>query len=111
MADKYRYIGKATPRKDAVDIVTGATRFLDDNKQIKFPDLLHGKGAPQPPPPCAYKEDRLSKARRLKGVKAVLTWEDVPDWKGGTPRVLRILDRKVRFVGDAVALVAASARG
>ena len=32
----------------------------------------------------------------------------MPDWKGGTPRNTRVLDRKVRFVGDAVALVAAA---
>ena len=44
---------------------------------------------------------------KLPGVKAVLSWEDVPDWKGGTPRYTRVLDRKVRYVGDAVALVAA----
>ncbi len=42
------------------------------------------------------------------GSKPCLTWEDVPDWRGGTPRNTRILDRKVRFVGDAVALVAAT---
>ena len=44
----------------------------------------------------------------LPGVKAVLTWEDAPDWRGGTPRCKRVLDRKVRQVGDAVALVAAT---
>ncbi len=30
-----------------------------------------------------------------------------PDFRGGTPRNVRILDSKVRYVGDAVALVAA----
>ena len=39
---------------------------------------------------------------------AVLTWQDVPVWKGGTPRYTRVLDEKVRYVGDAVALVAAT---
>ncbi len=48
------------------------------------------------------------KAEALPGVKAVLMWADVPDWKGGTPRNTRALDRKVRFVGYAVALVAAT---
>jgi len=38
----------------------------------------------------------------------VLTWKDAPDWRGGTPRCKRVLDRKVRYVGDSVALVTAS---
>ena len=49
-----------------------------------------------------------SKAEALPGVKAVLTWEDIPDYRGGTPRNVRVLDKKVRYVGDAVALVAAT---
>ena len=44
----------------------------------------------------------------LPGVKAVLTWEDIPDYRGGTPRNVRVLDKKVRYVGDVVALVAAT---
>jgi xanthine dehydrogenase molybdenum-binding subunit len=102
---EYRYIGKSTQRKDAVDVVTGATRYLND---IKFPNLLYGKVLRSPHPHALIKKIDKSRAEKLPGVKAVLTWEDVPDWKGGTPRVVRILDRKVRYVGDAVALVAAT---
>ena len=105
MANTYRYIGKVTPRKDATEIVTGGAKYLND---IKFPDLLYGKVLRSPHPHALIKRIDKSKAERLKGVKAVLTWEDVPDWKGGTPRYTRILDRKVRYVGDAVALVAAT---
>ena len=61
-----------------------------------------------PYPHAIIKKVDKTKALALPGVKAVLTYEDVPDWKGGTPRVVRVLDRKVRFVGDAVALVAAT---
>jgi CO/xanthine dehydrogenase Mo-binding subunit len=105
MTNTYRYIGKATPRRDATEIVTGGAEYLND---IKFPDLLYGKVLRSPHPHALIKKVDKSKALRLKGVKAVLTWEDVPDWKGGTPRYTRILDRKVRYVGDAVALVAAT---
>ncbi len=105
MANTYRYIGKAIPRKDATEIVTGGAEYLND---IKFPDLLYGKVLRSPHPHALIKKVDKSKALRLKGVKAVLTWEDVPDWKGGTPRYTRILDWKVRYVGDAVALVAAT---
>ena len=105
MANTYRYIGKATPRKDATEIVTGGAEYLND---IKIPGMLYGKVLRSPHPHALIKKVDKSKAERLPGVKAVLTWEDVPDWKGGTPRYTRVLDRKVRYVGDAVALVAAT---
>ena len=105
MANKYRFIGKATPRIDASEIVTGKARFLNDIKQA---DMLYGKVLRSPHPHALITKIDKSKAEALPGVKAVLTWEDVPDWKGGTPRYTRILDRKVRYVGDAVALVAAT---
>ena len=92
------------PRKDAADIVTGGARFLND---IKMPGLLYGKVLRSPHPHALIKQIDKNKAANLKGVKGVLTWEDIPDWRGGTPRSTRVLDRKVRYVGDAVALVAA----
>jgi len=105
MADKYRFIGKVTPRKDAVEILTGRARFVND---IKLPDMLYGKVLRSPHPHALIKKVDKRRAEKLQGVRAVLAWEDVPDWKGGTPRRTRVLDRKVRFVGDAVALVAAT---
>jgi xanthine dehydrogenase molybdenum-binding subunit len=106
MTGTYRFIGKATPRKDATDIVTGNTRFLND---IKAPaDMLYGRVLRSPHPHAFITGIDKTKALKLTGVKAVITWEDAPDWKGGTPRYTRVLDRKVRFIGDAVALVAAT---
>ncbi len=107
MAANYRYIGKVTPRRDGVEIVKGESRYLDD---IKYSDLLHGKVLRSPHPHARIKRIDKSKAEALAGVHAVLTWEDVQDWKFGNPPINRILDRKVRFVGDAVALVAATSK-
>jgi CO/xanthine dehydrogenase Mo-binding subunit len=104
MDNTYRHIGKATPRKDAVDMVTGRARFLND---IKMLNMLYGKVLRSPHPHALIKKIDKSKAEQLEGVAVVLTWDDVPDWRGGTPRYTRILSRKVRYVGDAVALVAA----
>jgi CO/xanthine dehydrogenase Mo-binding subunit len=104
MRQAYRYIGKSVPRRDAVDIVTGQSKFLDDNH---FDNLLYGKALRSPHPHAIIKKIDLSKAEKLEGVKAILTWETVPDWKYGNPPISRVLDRKVRYVGDAVALVAA----
>jgi CO/xanthine dehydrogenase Mo-binding subunit len=105
MADQYRFIGKALPRRDGADIVTGNSRYLAD---IRMPDMLYGKVLRSPHAHAVIRRIDKSKAMALPGVKTVLTWEDVPGWRGGTPRVVRILDKKVRFVGDAVALIAAT---
>jgi len=105
MTEDYRFIGKKTPRKDAKQIVTGSAPFLGD---LKMHGLLHGKVLRSPHPHAFIKKVDKSKALALPGVKAVLTYEDVPDWKGGTPRLVRVLDRRVRFVGDGVALIAAT---
>src|SRR5512136_1565655 len=105
MGNDYRYVGKAVPRRDAIEIVTGTAPFMDD---LKFPNLLHGKVLRSPYAHANIKKIDKSKAEALTGVKAVVTWEDIPDWRGGTPRMVRVLDKKVRYVGDAVALVAAA---
>ena len=104
MGGDYKYIGKPMARRDAEDIVTGAVQYTDD---LKFQNLLYGKVLRSPYAHALIKRIDKSKAQALKGVKAVLTWEDIPDFRGGTPRNVRVLDKKVRYVGDAVALVAA----
>ena len=104
MTKEYRYIGKATPRKDAKEIVTGNIMYLSD---IKLPNMLYGKVLRSPYPHAIIKRIDKGRAEALPGVKAVLTYANVPDWKVGVPRVMRILDKKVRYVGDGVALVAA----
>jgi CO/xanthine dehydrogenase Mo-binding subunit len=105
LGENYRYIGKSRPRRDAAEIVTGAARFLDD---LKFQNLLYGKVLRSPHAHAQIKKIDKSKAEALPGVKAVVTHEDIPDWRGGTPRIVRVLAPKVRYVGDAVALIAAT---
>ncbi len=104
MKKKYRFIGKPSQRKDAIDIVTGRARYIDD---IKLPGMLTGKVLRSPHPHAIIKKIDTEKAKELPGVKAVLTYRDIPEWKLGIPPHLRVLDRKVRFVGDAVALISA----
>ena len=101
---EYRYIGKATPRKDAVEIVTGKAKYIED---VELPRMLHGKVLRSPYPHALIKHIDTAGAEKSRGVKAVLTHKNVPPWMTGTPRHVRVLDEKVRYVGDAVALVAA----
>jgi len=104
MGNGYRYVGVPVPRRDARDIVTGATTFLGDRQ---FPNLLHARVLRSPHAHARIRKIETSRAKALPGVRAVLTYADLPDWRGGTPRYVRPLDEKVRYVGDAVALVAA----
>ncbi|MBW2599718.1 MAG: xanthine dehydrogenase family protein molybdopterin-binding subunit [Deltaproteobacteria bacterium] len=102
---EYRFIGKSTPRKDARDIVTGKLKFIND---LTIPNMLYGKVLRSPFPHALIKNIDTAEAMRLPGVEAVLTHKDVPEWLGGaSPLHVRILDSKVRYVGDGVALVAA----
>jgi len=100
------HIGKATVRKDAVDIVTGAVQYIDD---IRLPGMLHGRVLRSPHAHANIRSIDTSRAAALRGVRSVLTYADVPDWRIGIPEPhQRVLDRRVRYVGDAVALVAAT---
>jgi xanthine dehydrogenase molybdenum-binding subunit len=107
MDNTYRFIGKNTPRMDGAEIVTGGAKYLDD---ITFPDILHGAALRSPHPHARIKKVKKDQARALDGVEAILTWEDIPDWRYGNPSIFRVLDRKVRYLGDAVALIAARSK-
>ncbi|MCL2164507.1 MAG: xanthine dehydrogenase family protein molybdopterin-binding subunit [Oscillospiraceae bacterium] len=102
----YRYIGKSTQRKDGPDIVTGKATYLND---FSLPGLLYGKCLRSPHPHAEIVSIDVSKAQALPGVKAILTYKDVrPDWMVGMPPHRKILDKHLRYVGDAVALIAAT---
>jgi xanthine dehydrogenase molybdenum-binding subunit len=101
---KYRHIGKATPRKDAREIVTGKAQYINDTK---LPKMLYGKFLRSPYPHANIKNIDTSKAQAYPGVEAVLTHRNCPEWKAGDPPHKKILNSKMRFVGDGVALVAA----
>jgi len=100
-------IGHSFPRADAVDKVTGAAKFADD---YNFPDLLYGATLRAAYPHARILAIDTSQAAALPGVHAVLTHADVPgrnrhglvfpDWPV-------LCDDKVRYLGDAVAIVAA----
>jgi len=108
MAEGYRHIGKETPRKDAREIVTGRAQYFDD---ISLPGMLYGKVLRSPHAHANIKHIDTRQAEALPGVRAVLTYKDTEGWEWGIPKHIRILDSKVRYVGDAVAMVAADTIG
>ncbi|PZD96094.1 xanthine dehydrogenase subunit D [Paenibacillus sambharensis] len=94
-------------RPDGRDKVTGAMKYLTD---MALPGMLTGLVLRSPYPHAAILGIRVDQARKLPGVHAVLTHLDVP---GLNAYGIAIQDQpvfcydRVRYVGDAVAAVAA----
>ncbi len=102
-----RAIGRPLPRPDAIAKVTGRATYADD---LSFPGMLYGATRRAGVPHARILRIDTRRARELPGVLAVLTHEDIP----GAKHHGLVLDDwpvlcydKVRYVGDAVAIVAA----
>ncbi|MCG6908884.1 MAG: xanthine dehydrogenase family protein molybdopterin-binding subunit [Deltaproteobacteria bacterium] len=109
--DAYSQIGKDVPRVDAREKATGTAVYTDD---IKLPGMLHGKLLRSPLPHARITGIDVSRARRLPGVKCIITGEDTPKVTYGNWRLFPATQDeyplavgKVRFIGDEVAAVAA----
>jgi selenium-dependent xanthine dehydrogenase len=105
-----RVVGHSVTRPDARDKVTGAPIFADD---LYFEGLLYAQVLRSQYPHAYLLEVDASKARQLPGVVAVLTAGDIPGEKnhGLIARDWPVLAYdKVRYIGDAVALVAAESQ-
>ena len=100
-------VGQSVLRTDAKLKVMGKLAYGADYPQEGF---LHGKILRSPYPHARIKAIHTEKAQKLDGVAAVLTAKDVPGRNSfgvAIPDQPVICGDKVRFVGDAVALVAA----
>ena len=106
-------IGRSERRVDSVKLATGRGTFVDD---IDLPGMLYARILHSPHAHARITRIDASQARAMPGVVCVLTHEDVPrvpyttagqGWPEPSPYDAVMLDRKVRFVGDRVAVVAA----
>lgn len=106
-------VGKPEKKVDAIKLAQGKPAFTAD---IEMRGMLVAKVLHSPVAHANIKRIDVSKARALPGVAAVLTHEDLPRVVYSTagqsdpipgPLDTFSLDRKVRFVGDRVAFVAA----
>jgi CO/xanthine dehydrogenase Mo-binding subunit len=115
--DELKIIGKPVSRHDASEKAMGLTQYAAD---FSLPGMLYGKVLRSPHASARILSIDASRAERLPGVKAVLTAQDVPRNEtvtrfgqthtvgGGFEGLYRVLaDKKVHYVGEAVALVAA----
>jgi len=102
-------VGHIQPRPDSLEKVTGTARFADD---LQFPGMLVGRVVRAGVPHAILKRIDIQEAIDSTGVVAVLVAEDIPgernhglvikDWP-----ILVGVGERVRYVGDAVALIAA----
>ncbi|MGQ0655502.1 MAG: xanthine dehydrogenase family protein molybdopterin-binding subunit [Betaproteobacteria bacterium] len=106
-------IGTSVRRPDVLGKVTGGARYAGD---FNLPGMLHAKLKRSTVAHANIRRIDVSKALAYPGVKAVLTHENVPrvlHYGSPHPRSASlacdqyILDRKVRYWGEAVAAVAA----
>lgn len=113
----YKLVGTPAPRHDAWAKAKGEQQYSDD---FVMPGMLYGKVLRSKYPAAIIKSIDTSKAEALPGVHAVMTAKDVPnnvdvtkfgqmkDVGGGFEGLYKVLaDGKVRFKGEAIAIVAA----
>ncbi len=110
---KMKYVNKSVEKIDGIGLATGRAEYVAD---IDLPDMLYAKLLLSPHAHAVIESIDTSAAEKLKGVKAVLTYKDVPrvahttagqGFPEPSPYDTFMLDKKVRFVGDRVAAVAA----
>lgn len=107
-----KFVNNRVMKKDAMSLVTGQAVYTDD---IAPKDALIVKVLRSPHAHAIVKNVKKDIALKVPGIECILTWEDAPDSRFTTagqtypelsPYDRKILDERVRYVGDAVAIVA-----
>jgi len=105
-------VGKRVRKKDAMQLLLGKPAYVDD---VTPSDCLVVKVLRSPYAHALIRSIRTDIAAKVPGIAAIYTYEDVPQkrftmagqtYPEPSPYDRLILDRRVRFVGDAVAIVA-----
>ena len=113
MNEELNVVGHNDIKVDGLGLVSGAAKFTAD---WDVGEVLHLKILPSPHAHAVIKRIDASKAMALPGVVEIFTFENVPriphttagqGYPEPSPYDTFILDRKVRFVGDRVAIIAA----
>ncbi|MDX3638167.1 xanthine dehydrogenase family protein molybdopterin-binding subunit [Streptomyces sp. MB09-02B] len=104
---QYVNVGNRLMRRDAVERLTGRTTYTED---IRLPGMLYGVLVPSPVAAGRLRGIDVDRAAALDGVVKVLTAKDVTDrCYGNYVKDQPIFARdRVRFVGEPVAMVAAT---
>ncbi|HBJ2621021.1 TPA: selenium-dependent xanthine dehydrogenase [Clostridium botulinum] len=102
-------IGEPMARVDAKDKTLGLGEYTDD---IRINGMVYGAALRSKYPRALVKSMDITEAENLKGVIKIVTAEDIPGQrylghlKKDTPALIKV-GEETRYLGDAVALVAA----
>ncbi|MBI4490171.1 MAG: xanthine dehydrogenase family protein molybdopterin-binding subunit [Deltaproteobacteria bacterium] len=103
---EFTVVGKRITRIDGYERVTGQAQYTGD---VQLPGMLYARVLRSPHPHARIVSIDTSKAEKLPGVKGVIHHQNaqVPWSSGGHTARRYIFNNPVRYVGDAVAAVAA----
>ncbi len=103
---KHRYIGQRVPEVHGYAKISGQAEFSDD---LKLPNMLQARILRSPHAHARILGIDLSKALAVPGVVTAMTGKDTPgiNYQAQIPDMPVLAKDKVRYVGDAVAAVAA----
>ena len=108
----YKSVGKSIPKKDSTQLLLGKPVYTED---ITPGDALVVKLLRSPHPHANVLKVNREVSLKVPGIGGIYTWEDVPQkrfsiagqtYPEPSPYDRLILDRRVRSVGDPVAIVA-----
>ncbi len=111
--DTFNVVNHSREKLDGYGLVCGTQKYTGD---FDMPDTLQIKVLTSPHAHARIKNIDTSAAKKAAGVVGVYTWKDVPriarttagqGYPEPSPYDTFILDNKVRYVGDRVAIVAA----
>lgn len=112
MAQNFKSVGQPVRKKDAMQLLLGKPVYVDD---ITPSDALVVKVVRSPHAHALIEDIQMDAALKVPGIEAIYTYKDVPQKRftmaGQTypemsPYDRLLLDKRMRFVGDAVAIVA-----
>lgn len=108
----YKHISKPVRKKDAMNLLLGKPAYVED---ITPHDCLIVKVLRSPYAHALIEDIDVSIALKIPGIEAIYTYHDVPQkrftmagqtYPEPSPYDRLILDQRLRFIGDAVAIVA-----
>ncbi|MHA1206520.1 MAG: xanthine dehydrogenase family protein molybdopterin-binding subunit, partial [Candidatus Hodarchaeales archaeon] len=108
-----RVVTKSVPKKDALSLAMGKPMYTDDKE---FRNLAHVKMLYSPHALAEIEDIDVTEADKLQGVLSILTYKNCSQvlhtsagqgYPEPSPYDMRLFNRRVKYVGDRVAAVAA----